>query len=146
KEAEADRRPTVGDQRVEQACQRHEAQDDAEAHQGEDAAADPAAAGGARHDTPPATCRRTSSRAITFSASVTRNSSSAISMSDAVNRSLGASANWLAMVLATVSEAASSDIAIRRPFPITIVTAIVSPSARPSARMHAPMNPLFAGG
>src|SRR5947208_2677236 len=81
-----------------------------------------------------------------LTSSVTTNSSSAISTSADANRSLGASANWLAIVLATVSDAPSSDAPIRRPLPITIVTAIVSPSARPRARMHAPMNPDFAAG
>ena len=42
------------------------------------------------------------------------------------------------MVLATVSDAANNEASIRRPFPMTIVTAIVSPSARPKARMHPP--------
>src|SRR5947209_4029043 len=100
KEVKVDHFPSVGDQRVQQARQRDQAQDDAQPHQGEHRSADPSSAGGAGHAGPPATCLRTISRAITFTASVTRNSSSAISISDAVNRSLGASANWLAMVLA----------------------------------------------
>src|SRR5262249_5972698 len=86
KKSEIDRVPAVGRQCVEQADQGNHAQRDGEAHDGEDGAADQAAAGGAGHCAPPApitTCLRTISRATTFSASVTRNSSSAISISDA---------------------------------------------------------------
>src|SRR3954447_22417630 len=84
--AETDRVPPVSPERVQQADQRHHAQHDAEAHQPQDGAADPAAAGRAGHCAPPApmtTCRRTISRAITFNTSVTRNSSNAISTSEA---------------------------------------------------------------
>ena len=55
-----------------------------------------------------------------------------------------ASLNSLANTLAMVYPGANSDLAISGRFPITMVTAMVSPSARPSPRMIPPRIPARA--
>src|SRR5579863_433707 len=57
-----------------------------------------------------------------------------------------ASVNSLAITLAKVYDGAKSDDDISGRLPITMVTAIVSPSARPSASTHAPKMPTRAAG
>src|SRR6266436_7505547 len=58
--------------------------------------------------------------------------------------SVVASVNSLASTLASVYPGLKSDAAICGVLPITIVTAIVSPSARPKPRITAPNNPFLA--
>ena len=73
---------------------------------------------------------------IMFIIAVMRNSSSPIAMSDeSFNPS--ASPNWLAMILAIVFPVVLSVSGIWFVLPISIVTVIVSPNARPMARMYA---------
>ncbi len=60
--------------------------------------------------------------------------------------SLVASVNSLAITAAMVYPGAKSDAAISCRFPITIVTAIVSPNARPNPRITAPTIPDRAYG
>ena len=54
--------------------------------------------------------------------------------------------NSLAITLASVYDGAKSEAEISGRLPITIVTAIVSPSARPSPSTHAPKMPTRAAG
>src|SRR6185295_10195143 len=61
-------------------------------------------------------------------------------------RSLDASVYSLATTLAIVADGAKSEAEISARLPITIVTAIVSPSARPSPRTIAPTIPERAIG
>ena len=61
-----------------------------------------------------------------------------------VNMGEVASLNSLAMMLASVAPGLNIDATICGMLPITIVTAIVSPSARPKPRMIAPKSPFFA--
>ena len=58
--------------------------------------------------------------------------------------SVVASVNSLAITLASVYPGLKRDAAICGVLPITIVTAIVSPRARPKPRITAPNNPFFA--
>ena len=57
-----------------------------------------------------------------------------------------ASANSLAITLASVAAGLNSDAEISAELPITIATAIVSPSARPSPRIIAPITPVMPYG
>src|SRR5262249_1752912 len=82
--------------------------------------------------------RQTRSRAPTLRRSVTAKRSRPISDSAERCRSSAASAYSLATTLAIVCDGANSDAAISARLPITMVTAIVSPSARPRPRMMAP--------
>src|SRR5271163_2026471 len=57
-----------------------------------------------------------------------------------------ASANSLAMTLASGAAGANNENEMFGELPMTIATAIVSPSARPSPRMIAPTTPEIDGG
>ena len=57
-----------------------------------------------------------------------------------------ASVNWLAMIDERVAAGANSECAMVGELPMTIVTAIVSPSARPVDRVTAPKRPTRALG
>ena len=83
-------------------------------------------------------------REMTLTISVMTNSTRPISTSACRYRSSAASANSLAMTAAIVYCGAYSDQEICGLFPITIVTAIVSPSARPKPSMTAPTMPVRA--
>ena len=72
------------------------------------------------------------------------NRTSPISTSACRCRSSVASVNSLAITAAIVYCGAYSDVVICGLLPITIVTAIVSPSARPKPSMTAPMMPVRA--
>ncbi len=61
--------------------------------------------------------------------------------SEEVNRPGSASANWLAIIAEMVVPWASNEDWILVALPMTKVTAIVSPSARPSASMAPPITP-----
>ena len=76
--------------------------------------------------------------------SVMMNRTSPISTSADRCSSSAASANSLATTAAIVYCGANSDAEIFGLFPITIVTAIVSPSARPKPSITAPMIPVRA--
>ena len=77
-----------------------------------------------------------------FTASVMTKSTRPISISACRCRSSVASVNSFAMTAAMVYCGAKSDQEIVGLFPITIVTAIVSPSARPKPSMMAPTMPV----
>ena len=83
-------------------------------------------------------------REITLMISVMTNSTRPISTSAFRYRSSVASVNSLAITAAIVYCGAYSDHEICGLFPISIVTAIVSPSARPNPSMIAPMMPVLA--
>ena len=72
------------------------------------------------------------------------NNTRPISISALICRSLAASVNSFAMTDAMVYCGANKDRDIVGLFPMTIVTAIVSPKARPSPSMMAPMIPTRA--
>ena len=57
-----------------------------------------------------------------------------------------ASANWFAKREDTVLEGANTEVSILLEFPISIVTAIVSPNALPNANMIPPIIPEEAAG
>src|SRR5262245_43911166 len=80
-------------------------------------------------------------RAIALTTIVTSRRSKPISTSAETYRSDVASVNSLAMTLAMVYPGANSDAATSGRLPITIVTAMVSPRARPSPSRMAPMRP-----
>src|SRR6266403_927687 len=86
----------------------------------------------------------TMSRASALTTIVTKNSAKPISIKAERYRSPVASVNSLASTLAMVYPGANSDLAISGRLPITIVTAIVSPSARPKPKMIAPTMPARA--
>ena len=79
-----------------------------------------------------------------FTIRVMMNSTRPISTRAARYSASAASVNSLAMTADIVYCGANSDAAICGLFPITIVTAIVSPSARPNPSMTAPMMPVRA--
>src|SRR6266403_1366997 len=86
----------------------------------------------------------TMSRASALTTIVTKNSAKPISIKAERYRSPVASVNSLASTLAMVYPGANSDVAISGRLPITIVTAMVSPSARPKPKMIAPTMPARA--
>src|ERR1041385_549544 len=75
---------------------------------------------------------QTMSRAMAFSTTVTTKRRSAISMRELTYSGLVASENSLAMTLAIECEGLKREADISARFPITIVTAMVSPTALPS--------------
>ena len=76
--------------------------------------------------------------------SVMVNSTSPTSTSDERYKSLSASVNSLAMTDAIVECGSKTDQSATGRLPITIVTAIVSPMARPRPSRMAPMMPVRA--
>jgi hypothetical protein len=83
-------------------------------------------------------------RETTLTPSVMMNSTSPISTSAFRWSSSAASANSLAMTAAIVYCGANSDVDTCGVLPITMVTAIVSPSARPNPSMIEPTIPVRA--
>src|SRR5439155_20149037 len=83
----------------------------------------------------------TSSRAAMFTMIVTTNSNNPTSISAATYKSVVASVNSLASTLAMVYDGARIEAEISGRLPITMVTAMVSPSARPSPSTTAPKIP-----
>src|ERR1051325_237540 len=88
------------------------------------------------------TTRRVSKRENALTMMVMRNSTSPISTSACRYSSSAASVNSLAMTAAIVYCGAKSEALICGLLPMTIVTAIVSPSARPRPSITAPMIPV----
>src|SRR5204863_4036845 len=88
------------------------------------------------------TTRRVRMRESALTTIVIRNSTSPISINACRYNSSAASVNSFAMTAAIVYCGAKSDVLTCGLLPMTIVTAIVSPSARPRPSMTAPMIPV----
>src|SRR5258707_621556 len=87
-----------------------------------------------------------SRRASPFRMNVSRKRTSPSAISDCKYKSPVASVNSLAITAAIEQPGAKSEAAILGVLPITMVTAMVSPRARASARKIEPMMPVFAKG
>ena len=85
-------------------------------------------------------------RAAAITAKVMRNSSAPSATSEEVYRSPTASVNSLAIEAEMVVPGASSEELMRCALPMTKVTAMVSPSARPRPSMMPPTMPVRAYG
>src|SRR5699024_9726490 len=90
--------------------------------------------------------RRTSRRARKLTATDTRKRMRPVAMRAERCSSPTASANSLAMMLAIVAAGANNPVGKSVRLPMTMVTAIVSPRARPSERTTPPMIPARACG
>src|SRR6202521_431813 len=142
----ADGRKAFDDRVPQHQAQRHKRQDGESIDDGDRGVVLESAPYVAVHAAIRACVDRTSKRAIRLTVSVTRISTSPSSISAAGYRLPVASENSLAILLASVYPGEKIEGGISSRLPMTMVTAMVSPSARPRASTVAPKIPARAAG